>query len=194
MKETREKTYDGLKREFTRESFRSFLEDNIEKVCCNCGSQSNVEYHHIVPLFRGGTNKLSNIVPLCNQCHKAVHFGRHLSKYKNTEHMGRPRKAELMPDTETLLWKWAKGQIGSSECVERMGYAKTSHIKDLRIYKDFIKKHDIANVRNTFDIILMNGVLDHGKQTSIIRYADGTLERCYYKHPSQIVIPKIPKK
>ena len=40
--------------------------------CVNCGSDENIEFHHIVPLAIGGTNNYGNVVPLCWRCHKAI--------------------------------------------------------------------------------------------------------------------------
>jgi hypothetical protein len=41
--------------------------------CGNCGSTSNLMVHHIVPLSRGGTNQVSNLRTLCEDCHKKLH-------------------------------------------------------------------------------------------------------------------------
>ncbi len=47
--------------------------------CQNCGigggSYGNAELHahHVVPKSRGGTHDVSNLITLCNQCHKTVH-------------------------------------------------------------------------------------------------------------------------
>lgn len=30
----------------------------------------NTEFHHRIPLWRGGTNEISNFAPLCKFCHK----------------------------------------------------------------------------------------------------------------------------
>lgn len=43
------------------------------KKCANCGSVENIEIHHIVPLIVGGTNKRSNLVALCQDCHAKIH-------------------------------------------------------------------------------------------------------------------------
>lgn len=45
--------------------------DNHE--CVNCGSQTQVEAHHIVPKENGGKDKLSNVASLCIDCHKKTH-------------------------------------------------------------------------------------------------------------------------
>lgn len=41
--------------------------------CRNCGKESNLEAHHIVPIEAGGTNDLSNIATLCRDCHLKAH-------------------------------------------------------------------------------------------------------------------------
>ena len=44
-----------------------------ERICANCGSEFNVQIHHIVPVSQGGGNKESNLVFLCRECHKKAH-------------------------------------------------------------------------------------------------------------------------
>ena len=44
--------------------------------CRNCGSTKSIEYHHIIPLVFGGKDVLSNIVPICSDCHALIHFGK----------------------------------------------------------------------------------------------------------------------
>ena len=41
--------------------------------CGNCESSYNLHVHHIVPLSKGGTNNLSNLQTLCQDCHKKIH-------------------------------------------------------------------------------------------------------------------------
>jgi len=40
--------------------------------CARCGAPAT-EVHHVVPLSHGGANKLTNLVPLCAKCHRALH-------------------------------------------------------------------------------------------------------------------------
>lgn len=47
-------TYEELKLEYNRQSFRKVLREQLGDECCNCG-EKGVTYHHIVPLKRGGT-------------------------------------------------------------------------------------------------------------------------------------------
>ncbi|WP_229663684.1 HNH endonuclease [Halobellus salinus] len=53
-------------------------EDN--NTCQNCQRSSytddvELHVHHIVPLKDGGSNKKSNLITLCEECHNAVHTG-----------------------------------------------------------------------------------------------------------------------
>ena len=34
-----------------------------------------LEVHHLVPRFFGGTNELTNLICLCNNCHSKIHSG-----------------------------------------------------------------------------------------------------------------------
>jgi len=52
--------------------------EKYEHECANCGKKeeergTRLEVHHIVPREAGGTDKLSNLAPLCVPCHFAVH-------------------------------------------------------------------------------------------------------------------------
>lgn len=44
--------------------------------CKGCGSTDSLEVHHVIPLSRGGTNHKTNLITLCEKCHKKRH--RHL--------------------------------------------------------------------------------------------------------------------
>ena len=68
-------TYTQNKLQFNRPSFKDELKDKLGTVCCNCGSNLDVEYHHVVPLALGGTNNIGNIVPLCHVCHHPFFVG-----------------------------------------------------------------------------------------------------------------------
>lgn len=46
--------------------------------CQDCGSQKDLEVHHILPISQGGKNELSNLKTVCSTCHtvnyKDVHY------------------------------------------------------------------------------------------------------------------------
>lgn len=41
--------------------------------CSQCGSCRNLHVHHRISLARGGSNRLDNLVLLCEMCHKKIH-------------------------------------------------------------------------------------------------------------------------
>lgn len=56
------------------DDIRNVLFNRYNNSCANCGRSSTpVEAHHIVPVSCGGSHKLDNLVPLCPDCHSAVH-------------------------------------------------------------------------------------------------------------------------
>lgn len=42
------------------------------KQCAFCGSKNDLEEHHMIPLFLGGTNDDDNLIFLCKKCHRSV--------------------------------------------------------------------------------------------------------------------------
>lgn len=44
--------------------------------CQKCGSEQNLECHHIEPVVIGGFAELDNLMTLCNECHKTETFKR----------------------------------------------------------------------------------------------------------------------
>ena len=166
-------TYDELRTEFNNPSFKQNLISVLGCKCYNCGSEDNVEYHHVVPLALGGTNGIKNIVPLCYSCHKAAHRGRHVSEYiKKSELTGRPQKMGY-EEAEPILDEYISGRIGMRECKTKLGYAPGSHISDRKIMKEFLKRHNISKYRNNIDVKVANGNLSPGDKIGYIVYADG---------------------
>lgn len=53
----------------------------MEGQCSNCDSKA-VLLHHVVPEGAGGTNRDTNLVPLCRSCHTAVHKATPTAKAK----------------------------------------------------------------------------------------------------------------
>lgn len=41
--------------------------------CQSCRSVSNLEVHHKKPVSQGGTDRLSNLIVLCRDCHRKAH-------------------------------------------------------------------------------------------------------------------------
>jgi len=61
---------------------RIYKRDNYK--CRYCNSKKNLTIDHIIPIMRGGTNKIENLQVLCETCnqakgHKAAYFPTHLA-------------------------------------------------------------------------------------------------------------------
>ncbi len=56
---------------------RTILIDQLGTKCCNCGKECHdlIIYHHIVPISLGGKDIITNIVPICTECHNILHHG-----------------------------------------------------------------------------------------------------------------------
>jgi len=63
--------FEAVRREFER--MRYALAQSKPQECANCGSAYHLELHHIVPIALGGTNRLANLVMLCEPCHGKAH-------------------------------------------------------------------------------------------------------------------------
>lgn len=164
-------TYEELRQETRSEKFQKYLKETLGHKCVCCGSEDGIEYHHIVPLKLGGTNKASNIVPLCGDCHMKAHgcIGMMGGRRVN---MGRPKKRP--PNGyKDILFRYVHGIIGRSEC------EKNLNITGMRIYKAWFYKeylHDycIEKVKNHVDLLTKKGGVTDGKVVSEIWFYDET--------------------
>lgn len=150
--------------DFANPTFRRIMKENLKSECVNCGSTVGIEYHHVVPLSLGGTNRLTNIVPICHACHMAAHTGRHIMNYdrKRRKHNGRYYKTPY-EDCVEALEMYAGGEIGRKECEEFCDMAKTSKIYDAPAFKKFKEEYGIIRMKNTLDV---NAKKNHGKVRS----------------------------
>lgn len=52
----------------SKKKVRSFIFNRDNNSCLCCGSKNKLEIDHIIPVSRGGENKLSNLQTLCKKC------------------------------------------------------------------------------------------------------------------------------
>ena len=74
-------------------------------ICFECGSNNEIEYHHVVPKVYGGTKT----IPLCIECHGKVH-SKDFVKLRELSRIGIQRAKE----NGIVLGR----TIGSSESIE----------------------------------------------------------------------------
>lgn len=166
-------------------AFRKMLKERLGCTCANCGSEDDIEYHHIVPLALGGTNALTNLIPLCYKCHKAAHHGRHITSFADHSHSddGRPPKC----NDETAfraLDLLADGQIGIRKCKQMMNLAARTEPVMTSQYKKWIKLRGYQSVRNILDTRITNkgcGVISDGDYIGDVTYPDGTKGEIVFK-------------
>ena len=175
-----------LRQEHIRLLTNGSLELHCGKVCVNCGSQENIEYHHVVPLSLGGTNKFTNIVPLCDKCHIASHRGRNIKNCKKKNKGG--RKSNILDkDAYKVLDKWIDGQFGNRKCAELLHIKYNSSgggssIKACIQYQKWCKKKGFKTVKNNLDIdvTVSEKLIDDNTIIGSIEYLDGKKENIYF--------------
>lgn len=119
--------------------------------CVNCGSVIDIEYHHIVPLTNGGNDILSNIVPLCRQCHYNAHDK--IYKFENQiSPSGRPRKVDKATSD---LWcgEWLDGNICTYELYNYLGIkvgknGRINNVWEIRALQEYIEENGIDKTEN----------------------------------------------
>lgn len=170
--------------ESNRIEFRKQFEELKKQGCCNCGEVDNLELHHIIPLLLGGTNRPSNLVWLCNRCHKSAHGGRHISDYKNKQIDGRPRNNGMNPlQALTIYTKYIFGSIGRKEATQSLGLSKRTKIADTPLFKEYLKMLDVKEYKNRIDMInskRCNEKLEEGTYVGYVEFNNGERQELYY--------------
>lgn len=166
----------------TSYSFRKEMKEKCGSVCASCGSSENIEYHHIVPLFLGGSDELSNIVPLCHRCHEAAHNGRHMTEYRSEKAGGR-KSNKSDEEAFKVFDMFVGGEIGKRKAQELLGYSSRTGITDRAQFKKYAKMKGIKEVHNIVDIVATNSPqnLCDGWAVGKITYEDDSWKFIRYK-------------
>jgi len=147
-----------------REHLTEREKDLIGRTCINCGSDENIEYHHVIPLSIGGRNVLSNIQPLCYECHSKLHFGE--SKHFNHSALTKAGLARARANGKQIGGKTgvklttkksvsAKeiirthskdfgGTLSDAECIKLAGISRNSFYKYKREIKEQFDLYETA--------------------------------------------------
>lgn len=62
---------DRARRERVPDSVRLFVWQRDQGKCVKCGSAEKLEFDHIIPVIKGGSNTERNVQLLCEQCNRA---------------------------------------------------------------------------------------------------------------------------
>lgn len=138
-----------LRTEFNRPLFKQKLREYHGCRCVNCNSDDRVEYHHIVALADGGTNNITNIVPLCWECHQKAHGSKNVRERHRAVHTGRPSKK--LNEIERNVQLFIDCRIGAKEFKEEVGLGKATHINDNKAVKEYLHSIGIKPKLNTYN-------------------------------------------
>ena len=126
---------------YSRKEARKAKEENfLGTICCNCGKEcgKEIEYHHVVPLERGGLDVRSNLAPLCYECHTLVHFN---FERKKPERTGRKRKVYDKDLMDSVFTRYVNKQISETEARKELGTG--CRIKDMVQFTEWAEEHGI---------------------------------------------------
>lgn len=140
-----------LRTEFNRPSFKEALRRYHGMNCVNCGGDIGIQFHHIVPLADGGTNCITNIVPLCEKCHNIAHGSKNIRERHRALVTGRPKKE--LNNLEENIEKYINCEVGTKELKRLLGLGQGSHITDNAKIKEYLHSIGIKSVCNNVDII-----------------------------------------
>ena len=166
-----------LRKEHNERVQSGFLKSVLGNTCVNCGATENIEYHHIVPICVGGTNKLSNIVPVCYRCHKAIHGEKDYREYKISLRM----KEEKIPINkyDDDIERYINCKITKDELLYILGVKNLSSNK---YYRHYLESHGIKMVIN--NVSKMIETLEYppaeNKAIGYIVYKSGKVENVLY--------------
>ena len=168
--------------QFRRESFREKLKRELGNKCCNCWSTEHIEYHHIVPIVYGGTNKLGNIVPICVSCHYKAHNklnSEGIKKAKENKTVGR-RHSVPYEICYPYIEDYIHGRIGKKEFKAKCEYSEKYKLDRCSYIERYKKENSIDSFKNIIDVIVANGKLIKGKSVGHIQFSDGKRQELYY--------------
>lgn len=112
----------------------------LGSICCNCGKDcgNEIEYHHVVPLERGGLDIISNLVPVCYDCHSVIHFP---TKRKKPERVGRKRKEYDEALMDSVFRRYVNKQLSEVDARKELGTG--CRIKDMVQFKEWAEKNGV---------------------------------------------------
>ena len=165
-----------------RRTVSNDIKNIVGNTCCNCQSDKNIEYHHIVPLALGGADIVSNIVPLCHQCHKTAHCGQHINHYRKSVNGGRKPKSSVEKHSE-IFDMYINGEIGRKKAQLLLNYSSKTTLISRPPFKRYLQSKGIKHVKNFVDVVATNNErgLTDGCLAGEIEYLDGHKENIYYK-------------
>ena len=135
-----------------------------------------------MPIVYGGTNKSTNIVPLCIKCHYKAHSRSNvegLEKAKKNKTVGRKHSIPY-EICYPFIVDYIYGRIGKKEFKIKCGYSEKYKLDKCSYIEKYKKDNDIASFKNTIDVVIANGKLEKDKYVGYIKFNNGKKQELYY--------------
>ena len=99
--------------------------------CAICGSRDFLEFHHIIPKSKGGSDDYDNLILLCARCHAGIH--------KRTYN---PQKYKVNTSIDyeaakPILAAYFANEIGTKETKEKLNLSPKTHLTESSVYKRY---------------------------------------------------------
>lgn len=180
--------YERLRKEFSSAKFHKQLPEKCGTVCVNCADTENIEYHHIVPLEVGGTNRFTNIAPVCLTCHMKIHMGNFVAADRIARIQKKSGRKRRCPDNyKDILHDYLHCKISKTECIEQMGINCNTKLSDYIWFREYLEECNIFKYRNNTEIIRKKngGTIPDGRQLGYIVYND-RVKKCFFKNGDSV--------
>jgi hypothetical protein len=81
---------------------RSAAVSKRDGVCTACGSGRVLQAHHVIPLSKGGTNRLSNLRLLCERCHQQEHGAKDFKRTRAKDQLAIADRVQTLQSAITM--------------------------------------------------------------------------------------------
>ena len=164
---------------------RKEILDHTWNRCVNCGTDKDIELHHIVPLANGGNHIFTNIAPLCRDCHMKAHG----KVWKTENHAKGGRKGFEMPDNYTnIINQYLVGMIDRDELIAGLGFSSTVKLDSIKPYQDYLKEHHIVKVVSNVKRNKNKQRYQENRALTVVYFDDQTKRTCYRDFDGKIKV------
>ena len=115
--------------------------------CAICGSKDFLEFHHITPKSKGGSDDYDNIIVLCACCHAGIHE-RAYNPQRYNKHTSIDYDAAV-----PILAAYFANEIGAKETKEKLNLSSKTHLCESSVYKRYKREHGIDKFYNNVDLV-----------------------------------------
>ena len=116
--------------------------------CFECGTIGELDFHHVVPKCKGGTN----MIPLCLLCHSKVH-GEHMLDFRRLAHESRRKKIKEFKENG-IKHNYGR-KVGTVESLETLiNKPKNREIINLLKTKEFTIREIVTKTNSSIGTVM----------------------------------------